>query len=50
MLKDFFTNYWGIRPAGLSDFEVEEFCKKFPNTNISFFNDKNTYDFQYLKK
>ena len=44
-----FMNYWGIRPAGLSDFEVGVFCKKFPNTNISFFNDKNTYDFQYLK-
>ena len=45
-----FIKHWGINPAGLSDYEIEEFCKKFPNTNVSFFNEKNTYDYQYLKK
>lgn len=44
-----FQDYWGIKPAGLSQNEIDEFCKKFPGTNISFFNDKNTYDYQYLK-
>ena len=44
-----FFNYWGIRPSGLSDNEINSFCERYPNTLISYFNDKNTYDYQYLK-
>lgn len=44
-----FINYWGINPSSLNDKIIDEFCKRFPNTNISYFNDKNTYDYQYLK-
>ena len=44
-----FQNYWGIRHEGLSNEEINRFCEKFPNTNISYFNNKNTFDYQYLK-
>jgi hypothetical protein len=44
-----FISHWGIRPDSLSDDEINKFCEKFPNTNISFFNNKNSYDYQYLK-
>jgi hypothetical protein len=44
-----FTDYWGINSSGLSDSQIENFCERFPNTNLSFFNKKNTYDYQYLK-
>jgi hypothetical protein len=44
-----FISHWGIEPAGLNDEQINKFCEKYPDSNISFFNDKFTYDYQYLK-
>lgn len=48
-VENCFFNYWGIKPSGLSDSQIQNFCDRFPNTSISFFNNKNTFDYQYLK-
>jgi len=45
-----FYNLWGFDyQSPLSDEKIKEVCNKFQNTNIGFFNDKNTYNYQYLK-
>lgn len=44
-----FINHWGYNPGQFSNEQIEKLCDKFPNTNLSFFNDKNTFDYQYLK-
>lgn len=46
-----FYNEWGYNYLStLTDDIINRVCNKFPNTNISFFNDKNTFDYQYLKE
>lgn len=45
-----FLNEWGYSyETKLTDKIINQVCSKYPNTNINFFNDKNTYDYQYLK-
>lgn len=45
-----FKKIWGFNyQIPLTDQIIKEVCDRFPNTNINFFNDKNTFDYQYLK-
>ncbi len=50
-VEDLFYNDWGYNYKNkLTDDIVEKVCEKFPNTNISYFNNINSYEYQYLKK
>lgn len=45
-----FISEWGYNyETKLTDEIINRVCNQYPNTNISFFNDKNTYEYQYLK-
>jgi hypothetical protein len=45
-----FYKLWGYNYlTTLTDEIIESVCRRFPNTNIGFFNNKKTYEYQYLK-
>lgn len=45
-----FYQKWGFNYQNeITDEIVKKVCDKFSNTNISYFNDKNSFDYQYLK-
>lgn len=43
-----FSEKWDYNPSFISNETIKKVCSKFPNTNIDFFNDKYTFDYQYL--
>jgi hypothetical protein len=43
-----FVKKWEYNPGSINDETIKKVCSKFPNTNIDFFNDKRTFDYQYL--
>jgi hypothetical protein len=46
----YFYEDWGFNYQNeVTDEIIKKVCDKFPNTNISYFNDKNSFDYQYLK-
>jgi hypothetical protein len=48
--KGYFYEDWGFNYQNeLTDEIIKKVCDKFPNTNISYFNNKNSFDYQYLK-
>ena len=45
---EIFISQWGYSTNHISDETIKKVCSKFPNTNIDFFNNKYTFDYQYL--
>lgn len=43
-----FVNKWGYNPGQITEQTIQNICNKYPNTNINFFNNKHTFDYQYF--
>lgn len=43
-----FIKKWGYSPSFISDETIKKVCSQYPNTNIDFFNDKRTFEYQYF--
>lgn len=43
-----FLNKWGYDCSHISDETIKKVCDNFKGTNIDFFNNKNTFDYQYF--